>query len=193
MSPIPQKAVESPSKQREAWGLFALGLAILILLLGFGLFLRPSGSGSRPAASPGKPVVRPALLTLGRGQDLMRQGRYREARVEFEKATREDPDSEVAWANLGGVNAVLGQTGDARAAYERALDLGPDSWLVHYNLSALLARDGDRDRAVRHLRTALRLVKMEEPKRQQMVADLSKDPVLRKLMSDPQIRDLVKP
>jgi tetratricopeptide (TPR) repeat protein len=192
VSPILKKAVEIKPKL-EAWGFFALGLAILTLLLGFGLFLRPQGSASRPAGKPSPPAVRPGLQSLGRGHDLVHQGRYREARLEFQKATHEDPDNAVAWANLGGANAVLGQTGEARAAYERALDLGPDNWLVHYNLSALLARDGDRKSAVRHLRTALRLVRAQEPTRQKMVADLSRDPILRKLMNDPQIRDLVKP
>ena len=58
------------------------------------------------------------------------------------RAARENPQSAVAWHNLGATLDDLGQTGEARLAIDRALALGldgPETWLVkaHIHLNQL--------------------------------------------------------
>jgi len=54
----------------------------------------------------------------------------------------------------------------------------------------LLAREGDRDGAIRHLERFSALIGPRDEKRQKAVDDLRRDPALRGLLDDPRVRDL---
>ncbi len=178
-------------RQIKAWVLTAVGAVALLLALLVGFLVFHSHEVS-PAATTGT-SIEAATRNLSRGHDLIQQGHYQEARLAFLSATEEDPDNATAWADLGGANSVLGRIEEARAAYERALGLEPDNWLAHYNLAVLLAHEGDRNGAVRHLKAALSLTRNREQKRREIVADLRRSPSLRTLLTDPRIRPLVGP
>ena len=193
----------------EAWVAIVAGGAVLVILIPTILLLRSKSSPTHPFAPPAG-VTTPASLppqpppasaaepgaiqvasqAVGRGQKLADRGLYEEARLEFLRATVADPESPVAWANLGASAALTRRVEEARGAYEKALALSPDNWLTHYNLAVLLAREGDRDGAVRHLERFSALIGPRDEKRQRAVDDLRRDPALRGLLEDSRLRDL---
>jgi tetratricopeptide (TPR) repeat protein len=142
-------------------------------------------------SAPAPSVIQEAALAVSRGEKLASRGLYENARLEFLHATVADPESPMAWANLGAAAAVTRRVEEARGAYEKALALAPDNWLTHYNLAVLLARGGDRDGAVRHLERFFALAGPREEKRRKAIADLRHDPSLRGLLGDPRVRDLM--
>lgn len=144
-----------------------------------------------PPAGASSSTTREAKESLSRGQALASRGLYEEARVEFQRTTVADPANPAAWANLGAADAVTGRLEEARGAYEKAISLAPNHWLAHYNLAVLLAREGDRDGAVRHLERFFSLGGTREETRRQALADLRGDPSLQGLLSDPRLRDFV--
>ncbi len=151
----------------------------------------PAQRQPTPLAGAPPSATREAKESMSRGQALASRGRYEDARAEFQRATVADPDSPAAWANLGAADAVTSRIEEARGAYEKALALAPDHWLAHYNLAVLLAREGDRDGAVRHLERFFYLGGTREETRRQALADLRRDPSLQGLLSDPRLRDFV--
>lgn len=194
-------------RKLQAWVPVAAGSVLLLCVILAGL-LRSGGAGvalSAPPAGTSEPAhrqppataapssaIREAAQTVSRGQSLASQGRYEEARIEFQRAAVVDPDNPAAWANLGAANAVTGRIEEARGAYEKALALAPDHWLAHYNLAVLLAREGDRDGAVRHLERFFSLAGTREEKRRKAIEDLRRDPFLRGILGDPRIRGFVE-
>jgi CheY-like chemotaxis protein len=64
-----------------------------------------------------------ALAALGRA--LYDAGRTAEAGVELRRAVRVDPGSAAAWLALGEVHLARGEAAEARAAYERYLEIEP--------------------------------------------------------------------
>jgi Flp pilus assembly protein TadD len=130
---------------------------------------------------------------MSRGERLASQGLYENARLEFLNATAADPESPMAWANLGAAAALTQRVEEARGAYGKALALAPDNWLTHYNLAVLLAREGDRDGAVRHLERFAALAGQREEGRRKAIDDLRRDPALQGLLDDPRVRDLMAP
>lgn len=98
---------------------------------------------------------------LAAGIEAMRSGNVAQARIEFEKAVREKPDSAEANLQLG---LLLGQQKNftqAREAFRNAVELKPDWPEAHYNLGLILIADatGERDwpGAMAEFRTCLRL------------------------------------
>jgi Flp pilus assembly protein TadD len=80
-----------------------------------------------------------------------------EALVAFTEASELDPDSSIAWNNIG-ITQELQEDGDrARSAFERAVKLDPRNAEAHYNLATSYERARNFDAAVRHFREALRL------------------------------------
>ncbi len=72
-----------------------------------------------------------------------------------------DPSNAYVWTNLGAAAALLNRPGEARRAYERALEIDPNNWLAHYNLGCQLARAGDTESALEELRTAIAQMKQQ--------------------------------
>lgn len=105
---------------------------------------------------------------------------FRAARDRFERATQLDPESAVAWGNLGGATLELGALAASEAALRRALALEPASIVAHYNLGTCLASQGQRGEALDHLERALVLI--ESPgqasglDRRALVEDLRRNP-----------------
>jgi len=162
--------------------------------------LPPRPSAPRVTASPTSQAsllrssaIQEASQAVSHGERLASRGLYEEARLEFLRATVADPGSPVAWANLGAASSVTRRVEEARAAYDKALALAPDNWLTHYNLAVLLAREGDRDGAVRHLERFSALIGPRDEKRRKAVDDLRSDPALSGLLGDPRLHDLTAP
>lgn len=57
----------------------------------------------------------------------------------------------AAWCTLGKARGLLGDAPGARAAYEKALDIDPESREAHRRLGALLQMQGDTEEAKTHL------------------------------------------
>ncbi len=88
------------------------------------------------------------------------QRRYEEAVAKFEKATKLDPQSARAWDSLGLAFDMQGQSEQARAAFQRAVELNrnqehPSPWPPH-DLGYLLLRTDQVKDAEAVLRESLR-------------------------------------
>lgn len=98
-----------------------------------------------------------ARLRLGRLLD--RQARYPEARAQFEKATRLDPNCREAWEYLALLYEFEQNFEQATSAYKRAIELertlGPPSEMPYLNYGILLAKIQREPEAVVQLETAL--------------------------------------
>jgi Tfp pilus assembly protein PilF/peroxiredoxin len=86
--------------------------------------------------------------------DLAEQGFEAPALAGFERAAKRDP-SGITFYNLGTLYMKAGQPTEARAAFERALDLQPDSAEANNSLGALLAQSGEVAGAIVRFRAAL--------------------------------------
>lgn len=71
------------------------------------------------------------------------------------RSCEEFPDSADAWTALGNVHEARDELEASLCAFERSVELAPQSQLAHYNLGALLERHGDDRRAEKLFRTAL--------------------------------------
>ena len=88
-----------------------------------------------------------AEALLKRGLDLWEAKKPKEARVELEKAVREDPFSPRAQFALGRTLAEAGDAFRAITAYERAIELRPNLFPALRNLAALYLTKGFRRKA----------------------------------------------
>lgn len=101
---------------------------------------------------------------------LLEQGKYRDAKSQFEKAVELDGENPFAWLGLGLATFELANNGaadfkDARDAFATALKLDADSLAAQMNLAICLERMGDDgSKAAEHWKRAL---------------DLAKDPALK--------------
>jgi predicted TPR repeat methyltransferase len=78
-----------------------------------------------------------AQFCLGWGQCLAHEGRLPQAVLAFDQALAHDPELAEAWSQRAHVQRDMGQTAQAIAGYQRALDLGADPELHRYYLAAL--------------------------------------------------------
>lgn len=76
-------------------------------------------------------------LFFTKGNQLREQNLLDKAFESYEAAVTLDPDQAQAWMNMGGIRHIQGSYVSARAFYERALRLVPDSKLLKENLSKL--------------------------------------------------------
>ncbi len=97
-------------------------------------------------------------LRVHRASVLISLGRAAEARGELRRVLDEDPGSAEALVVLGAANEALGSTGDAVAAWERALGLETDEETearARYFLGRAQLQAGRPELAAEHLRAAL--------------------------------------
>jgi tetratricopeptide (TPR) repeat protein len=77
------------------------------------------------------------------------------------KAVELDKDDPVAHANLGrcltGASYVTGEFEESISAAEKAVELNPSLTYAHYSLGRILENAGQSERAISHLKTAIRL------------------------------------
>jgi predicted TPR repeat methyltransferase len=71
------------------------------------------------------------------GECLAHQARLPQALQAFEQALAHDPELAEAWSQLAHVQRDMGQTAQAIAGYQRAMQLGADPELHRYYLAAL--------------------------------------------------------
>ncbi|XP_052031290.1 protein O-mannosyl-transferase TMTC1 isoform X3 [Apodemus sylvaticus] len=76
-------------------------------------------------------------LFFTKGNQLREQNLLDKAFESYETAVTLDPDQAQAWMNMGGIRHIQGSYVSARAYYERALTLVPDSKLLKENLAKL--------------------------------------------------------
>ena len=78
------------------------------------------------------------------GNFLYDRCRHREAIEQWERSTELDPSFSVAWRNLGiGYFNVLGDTGKARDAFDKAIRVNPEDARVFYERDQLWKRIGE--------------------------------------------------
>ncbi|XP_060050573.1 protein O-mannosyl-transferase TMTC1 isoform X2 [Erinaceus europaeus] len=76
-------------------------------------------------------------LFFTKGNQLREQNLLDEAFESYEAAVELNPEQAQAWMNMGGIQHIKGDYASARAYYERALRLVPDSRLLLENLAKL--------------------------------------------------------
>jgi len=92
-----------------------------------------------------------------RGKDLVREGRYREAVAEFEKALEKDAGDSRIHTSLSLALLELGRYEGALEHTRKALEIYPFDYEMHLNMGFLLARKGDEETALKHLNAATRI------------------------------------
>jgi tetratricopeptide (TPR) repeat protein len=96
--------------------------------------------------------------SLNRAANLFQQGRYEEAAVEYRRASTLDPSWAAPQLGLGNALRALGDRGSALLAYEKAVELAPDSPDAQVALAGLLLearRWADSERQLRAAVTEL--------------------------------------
>ncbi len=81
------------------------------------------------------------------GEAYREQGKYLEAREQYERALEVDPDLVVAYVGQGDVAMAEGLYGRATEYYREALDRSPGSLSLKVKLAGAYLRDGVHDRA----------------------------------------------
>jgi len=76
-------------------------------------------------------------LFFTKGNQLREQNLLDKAFESYKAAVELNPDQAQAWMNMGGIQHIKGNYVSARAYYERAFQLVPDSKLLQENLAKL--------------------------------------------------------
>jgi len=125
-----------------------------------------------PGADPAAAELREKLTNLGyigagdgrqvsmsaynnTGVALMAEGKYEAAVEQFRKGLAEQPQQPNLRVNLGLALRMLGRTGEARAEFERAMDLKGAARSAGHQLAQIALEEGDYSAAERYLRQIL--------------------------------------
>lgn len=100
---------------------------------------------------------RPALALSKRGVCKVRAGDRVGAARDFAGALERDPRCTPALVNLGNLALEANMLEEARAKYEAALKIDPQSAMAHHNLGVVLKKEGKIGDSVRELRLAASL------------------------------------
>lgn len=90
-----------------------------------------------------------------RAEILRVWGKLDRARRDYEKMTRLDPESAVAYNGLAEVNLQAGNYKSAQEAALKAYELAPNEWVAAYNLGMIEDRLHESEAAIDHLQHAL--------------------------------------
>jgi serine/threonine-protein kinase len=93
-------------------------------------------------------------VLVGYTQELYLLGRYTDALVLARKGIDADPLSVQAWMANGGILYRLDRKAEARAAWQRALDISPDAQWPRFILGNLDLREGQTESALAHFQRA---------------------------------------
>ncbi|PIW28158.1 MAG: hypothetical protein COW30_08500 [Rhodospirillales bacterium CG15_BIG_FIL_POST_REV_8_21_14_020_66_15] len=185
------------ARRRNRIGL-ALGV-VLAGTLGGGLALqymavpRPQSLGPRQAdatpSAPAEPTAANTSGAAGAGGEtsgmsaasafdrhfqaavkLLRSGRAAEALEMLNLARRYRPHMPEIYVNSGFALLRLGRPGDARLAFEKAVEIRPGQVNAYYGLAESLERLGDLRGALGAMRTYIHLVDKDDPFRTKAMA-----------------------
>ncbi|MFH1995937.1 MAG: tetratricopeptide repeat protein [Candidatus Omnitrophota bacterium] len=81
-------------------------------------------------------------------------GKFDAAQNEYEEVIQFDPDDLRALANLADLLVVQEKVAEAAYVYERLIEKGEDSYLLHFNLGVIYFRIGRLDDAITELKQA---------------------------------------
>ncbi|MGE9985034.1 tetratricopeptide repeat protein [Desulfovibrio sp. SGI.169] len=109
-----------------------------------------------------KYLSREDLITFNQlGINLRKQGRWKDAIIEYKRAIRIAPDDENLYYNIGMAFAEGGDFLQAKANLLKAVDLNPEipgaSPNIAYNFGAVFLQSKDRERAAHFFQLALQL------------------------------------
>ena len=100
-----------------------------------------------------------AGLTYLAGLAWRYKGEHGQARVHWERATREDPDYRAPWYDLGELYLGAGEVDKARHAFEQVARLTEDPserWIAPWRLAEVAASAGDPQGFEAHMRESLK-------------------------------------
>jgi Flp pilus assembly protein TadD len=114
---------------------------------------------AKPRATPYKPppAAEPGVDYKARALKLYQAGKFREAALEYEKATQVAPSDAGAYAGLGASWLSANQPDRAILAYQRAVQLKPKVSGFHAALGRAYLQKNDRGRALAAYRKAAEL------------------------------------
>lgn len=104
-----------------------------------------------------------AGAAIARGAKLMRDGQYREAIPEFQRAIGYEPRSSVAQRYIGRAHALLGEREQAVNAYRRGVSVAPDSVDARTDLARIYQQYGRLDEAEKEYLAVQRLDRNSVP------------------------------
>jgi Flp pilus assembly protein TadD len=93
---------------------------------------------------------------LSKAEELIQKQDYAGAEPLLRKTVADDPESYVAWFDLGFVENALGKTEESISAYRKSVSAKPDVFESNLNLGLELAKNGQPD-AEQFLRAATQL------------------------------------
>jgi Flp pilus assembly protein TadD len=113
---------------------------------------QPRARGAHQAESPADPNT-----LLQQAEDALEKKDYRAALAPLQAVTHAAPQNADAWFYLGYAYHGLHQDADARAAYEKAVQLNPELYPAQANLGLLLLAMKDVQGALPHLQKTVAL------------------------------------
>jgi len=93
----------------------------------------------------------PGPTALLDGEELIKEGKFKEAIEKLQKATKHLPRNAQAWNHLGLAHHGAGQAEQAQRYYREALRLDVNLASARYNLGALSLEQNDLGAAIEHL------------------------------------------
>lgn len=96
------------------------------------------------------------------GQQLIREGSFAEAAIQFERAAQLNPQMATAWHNLGVARFRLGQFTSALGAFDRSIALGNESGLAYSHRGVTRFALGDHEGAEADFSVARRVAASHE-------------------------------
>ena len=110
------------------------------------------------------------------------EGRLEQAEVELAELAEEHPSEPLVWMNYGVALSAREKYEKAEAAFERALELRPETWSAHAELATIHLLTGELDEAIAELEVI-------PPGEGRLAERLHRDPVWRKV-DDPRVEKL---
>jgi len=96
-----------------------------------------------------------ANIYIERARAHYELGQYRQAKDDLDIYIRSYPDDAMALSLMGSISGKLGNTKESYNFFSQAADLKPESSVVALNRAVALAELGDRDTAIKEIRTIL--------------------------------------
>jgi len=119
------------------------------------LLSRPGEARSDPSGDP--PISKRASDAYRKGSAALANGKWNEAKFEFEKAVSLQPAYFFAWIGIGLANEALQQWHEAEEAYQKALGLRPKSADPYLRIARLGAKTGNWEQAAQYSEAAIGL------------------------------------